>query len=362
EAAGPPIVDLTRSNPTAVGLPVVEGVLAALADPRAARYRPAPLGLDSAREAIAAFMTRQGTPTDASSVVVTASTSEAYGLLFKLLCDAGDDVMVPAPSYPLFEHLARFEHVAPAPYPLAYDGRWHVTAADLRAARTARTRAVLAVHPNNPTGSYLKADELEALAALGLPLISDEVFSPYPLDDLAEIPTARVARGPLVFSLHGLSKLACLPQLKLSWICVSGPDGLVDEALQRLELIADAYLSVAGPVQLALPAILDASAPVTRATHERLRRNLRTMRAQCAGSPVDALHVEGGWYAVLRLPVTRDDESWALRLLRDDGVLVQPGYFYDFDGGPYAVLSLITPPDELDRGLEALLARVSDDL
>jgi hypothetical protein len=176
------------------------------------------------------------------------------------------------------------------------------------------------------------------------------------------VPSAPIAGSSLVFSLHGLSKLACLPQLKLSWICVSGPSGATEEALQRLELIADAYLSVASPVQLALPEILDASAPVAQATHQRLRRNLRDLRARCAGSPVDALHVEGGWYAVLRLPVTRDDESWALRLLRDDGVLVQPGYFYDFDGGPYAVLSLITPPDELDRGLEALLARVSDDL
>jgi alanine-synthesizing transaminase len=359
--AGRRLLDLTVSNPTDAGLPPFHQALAALHTPGGHRYQPESLGLLSAREAVSAWMSAQGVPVSAERIVLTASTSEAYAFLFKLLCDPGDEVLVPAPSYPLFGYLAQLESAAVANYPLHYDGHWHAPLHLLREACSPATRAVITVHPNNPTGSYLKHDELAELASLGLPIISDEVFAPYPLEaDPKRAASALQARDALVFSLHGLSKLAGLPQLKLAWICIGGPDAWVDEARARLELIADTFLSVSTPVQLALPAILSAHAPITAAIAVRTARNLARLRQLTAGSALDVLRVEGGWYAVVRLPAVLDDHSWALRLL-DRDVWVQPGYFYDFATGSYVVLSLLSDEHDFERGVTRILQAVSLD-
>jgi alanine-synthesizing transaminase len=340
--------------------PAPAWVRAALDDPAADVYRPEPLGLRSAREAVARYMAELGHPVTPEHVVLTASTSEAYGFLFKLLCEPGDEILVPTPSYPLLEHLCRLEGVRSRPYALAWDGRWHVTADALSAAGGTRTRAVIAVHPNNPTGSYLKREELALLAGLGLPLISDEVFAPYALSEDAErAGSALDAADSLVFTLHGLSKLVGLPQLKLSWLCVGGHEEVAREACARLEWIADTYLSVATPVQLALPELLARHGELGAPIRARLAVNLAQLRAQTQGSATTPLHVEGGFYAILRLPALRDDESWALELLERDAVLVQPGYFYDLPEGPFAVLSLLPDPAVFEEGLRRLLRRVS---
>jgi aspartate/methionine/tyrosine aminotransferase len=361
-AAGRTPIDLTISNPTDAAFPV-------LSDPawvertvaRSTRYDPAPFGIPLARDAIAAWMAAQAMPVPANHVVVTASTSEAYALLFKLLCDPGDEVLVPAPSYPLLDHLCRLEAVTTQAYPLRYDGRWHLSVGEIAERVGPRTRAVVLVSPNNPTGSFTKRDELERLAALGLPIVSDEVFGAYPLrDDPARSTSAVASANVLSFSLFGLSKLAALPQHKLSWLAVGGPPREVEEALARLEIIADAFLSVATPIQLALPAILSGHRAVTDAIGARLHENLAALRSAVAGTPIDLLDVEGGWYATLRLPATRDDEAWALDLLEHAGVLVQPGYFYDFAGGPHVVLSLLTPPDALTEGSKRLVRHVTE--
>jgi aspartate/methionine/tyrosine aminotransferase len=358
-SAGRELLDLTESNPTRAQLPPARAALQALLHPAAAHYDPDPLGLPSARAALSAWLRERGQAVPPDQIVLTASTSEAYAFVFKLLCDPGDDVLVPAPSYPLFEHLAQLEGVHARSYRLRYDGRWHLPAGTLAPLVGPRTRAVLTVHPNNPTGSCLKRDELAQLAATGLPIVSDEVFAPYTLapepDALA---SALGCPDALTFVLNGLSKLAGLPQLKLAWLCVDGPPAAVREALSRLELIADSFLSVSTPVQLALPAILEAHGELTDAISARLRANLAHLRAQLTGSPVSALHVEAGWYAVLRLPAVLDDEAWAVTLLERHGVLVQPGYFYDLEAGPYAVVSLLTIPDVFQRGIERLRAAV----
>ena len=354
--SGRALLDLTESNPTRAELPRFDAAIAALARPAAHAYAPEPFGMRSARAAASAWMAQHAAPVPTERIVLTASTSEAYAFLFKLLCDPGDEVLVPAPSYPLFEHLAQLEDVRARSYPLAYDGRWHITAEALHAARTPRTRAVVVVSPNNPTGSYLKRGELAHMAQLQVPIISDEVFAPYPLTTDAErVPSALCATDALVFTLHGLSKLAGLPQLKLSFLCAGGPQALVSEALARLELIADSFLSVSTPVQLALPEILAAHAPVTNAIRDRLLRNLARLSLHTADTPVTALHVEGGWYAVLHLPRLMDDEDWALALLDRADTLVQPGYFYDLEDGPYVVLSLLTPGATFETGLGRLV-------
>ena len=360
---GHPLLDLTESNPTCAGIPYArDAILAALAAPGALVYEPASFGLAAAREAVARELSAQGPAVDASRVVLTASTSEAYAFLFKLLCDAGDEVLVPVPSYPLFEHLARLEGVRAVPYRLAYDGGWRVDVDSARAARTARTRAVVLVTPNNPTGSYVKRDELDALAALGLPLVSDEVFARYPLrEDATRAASALEAGGaPLVFALGGLSKLAALPQMKLAWIAVGGDDARAGEALARLEIVADAYLSVGAPVQHALPALLASRALAEGAIGERTRRNLAGVRAAVAGSAASVLDVEGGWYATLRVPATRPEQAWALTLLEEDGVHVHPGHFFDFEREAYLVVSLLTPPEVLREGVRRIVRRLAD--
>jgi alanine-synthesizing transaminase len=357
-----PLLDLTTSNPTEAFLPYDrDAILSALARPGSLVYEPAPFGLPIAREAVARDLSAHGPPVDPARVMLTASTSEAYAFLFKLLCDPGDEVLVPRPSYPLFEHLARLESVEAIPYRLAYDGAWHVDLPSVRAAITPRTRAIVTVSPNNPTGSYLKASELAGLAALGLPIVSDEVFARYPLrEDPARARSALEAAGaPLVFALGGLSKLAALPQAKLAWTAVDGESARVDAALGRLEVIADAFLSVAAPVQHALPALMASGAVARQAIRDRTLRNLAWLGSAVAGSAVSLLDVEGGWYATLRLPRTLVEQAWALTFLEEDGVHVHPGHFFDFDREAYVVVSLLTPEATLREGSLRLLARVA---
>lgn len=355
-----PISDLTASNPTVAGLPYDTGAITrALSGTRALTYEPLAFGMPSAREAAAQEMSR-AKPVDPSRVFLTASSSEAYSFLFKLLCDPGDDVAIGAPSYPLFEHLAKLENVRVSPYRIAYDGAWHVDLDSLSRAIGKRTRAIVIVHPNNPTGSFVSKAELARMASFGLPIVSDEVFVDYALtEESNRAATAREAEDVLVFALGGLSKSAALPQMKLGWTAVSGPDALVRDALERMELIADTFLSVGTPVQHALPALLEAGATTRAAIVERAKKNLSTIdRVLGKNSPVTRLRVDGGWYAPLRLPSTKSEEDWVLELLRQDGVLVHPGAFFDFEREAYVVVSLLTPERDLEGGMLKIAERV----
>ncbi len=360
KSLGRPILDLTESNPTRAGVAYDrDALLRAIAPPAALSYEPEPFGMTHAREAVAKELGAQGLAVPASRIVLTASTSEAYAFVFKLLCDPGEEVLVPEPSYPLFELLARFEGVRLVPYPLVYDGAWHIDTRALERARSPRTRAVLLVSPNNPTGSYVKMDELAALESLGLPLVSDEVFASYPFGpDPRRAGSALEARGTLVFALGGLSKLAGLPQMKLAWIAAGGPEALLEAALSRLELIADSFLSVGTPVQHALPALLAAGQGTRRAILARTRHNLETLRALVHESAATLLSVEGGWYATLRLPRTLPEEEWALRFLEEDAVYVHPGHFFDFAEEAFVVISLLVPEELFGEGVRRILSRV----
>jgi alanine-synthesizing transaminase len=361
-AARQPILDLTLSNPTLAGLVEPEGLLAPLADDAGRRYAPLPFGRPEARAAVAADFAARGTPVAPERVVLHASTSEAYGFLFKLLCDPGDDVLVPRPGYPLFDFLAGLESVAQRSYALAWDGEWHLDRHALEAAIGPRTRAIVAVSPGNPTGSYLKADELEALDALcaerGLALVVDEVFADVPLrDDPRRAGSAARDGGALAFALGGLSKSCGLPQLKLAWTAVSGPPALRQEALSRLELVADTYLPVATPVQVALKALLARKAELQEPIRARVAANLAALRAALApAAGLSLLEPEGGWSAVLRVPNTCSEEERVLGLLERQGVLVHPGYFFDFPGEAYLVLSLLPRPEVFGEGVARLVA------
>jgi alanine-synthesizing transaminase len=356
--------DLTESNPTRVGLPYPSRLLDALAKPSGLAYTPEPFGLPSARDAVARDFRRRGMSVPRDRVVLTASTSEAYSMLFKLLCNPGDEVLVPAPSYPLFEYLAALDSVRPCAYQLEYHGAWSLDIDGLRRATTDRTRAVVVVSPNNPTGSYLKRAELDALAihcrAHALALIGDEVFAEYVLDaDLPRTTSVLAQRQALTFSLGGLSKGLGLPQLKLGWMVAAGPEELVKPALERLEIICDTYLSVATPVQTGLPALLADGAAIRTAIRERVTRNYRALLEAASGSPsVDVLPAEGGWYAVMQVPAMQSEESLALQLLEHDRVLVHPGYFFDFPREAFLVLSLLPCPEVFDRAVSKVLARV----
>jgi alanine-synthesizing transaminase len=357
-AAGVEVLSLAESNPTVVGLAPDEAeLLRCLAPAGAARYEPEPFGHPVARAAVARDLAARGFAVTAEQVLCTASTSEAYGHLFKLLCDPGDRVLVPAPSYPLFDTLAQLEGIELVPYRLAYDGAWHLDASELR--RDAR--AVIAVHPNNPTGHYLKRAELAVLAELGLPIVSDEVFADYALGEDAERAQSALeaAQRVLVFRLGGLSKALALPQLKLAWTAVAGPAPQRDEALRRLAHIADAYLSPATPVQLALPDLLALAPRVQERIIARCAANLGTLRRTLGtDSAASVLAVEGGWYAIVRLPEVLDEDGWVLALLERDRVLVQPGYYYELGRGAFVVLSLIPRERDFAEGVARLARRV----
>jgi aspartate/methionine/tyrosine aminotransferase len=361
-SSGERILDLTESNPTraAIEYPRPE-ISRALADPRMLRYDPHPFGSQEAREAVAGYYRGR---VDPARILLTASTSEAYAYLFKLLADPGDEILVPRPSYPLFDYLARLECVRIAPYPLFYDHGWHLDAHALRRAATERTRAIVVVNPNNPTGSYLKAREAAELTALarerGLAIISDEVFSDYWFDhDSQRVSTLAAAHEALTFSLGGLSKAAGLPQMKLAWIVVSGPERAARDALGRLELIADTYLSVGGPVQAALPRLLGMRDAIAQQIRARVASNLALVREAMRPTGARLLDVEGGWYATLHMPRIRSEEEWALGLLESDNVLVQPGYFYDFESEPFLVVSLLTEPAVFREGVQRIAAYAS---
>lgn len=357
-AAGKRLRDLSSGNPAQVGLSLGELSLSPLSNRALLEYEPEAFGPLRAREAISREFPEHGPAIPPEQIVITASTSEAYSFLLKLLCDPGDEVLVPAPSYPLLEHLSRFESVVTRPYRLAYDGAWHIDFASI--ARGPRTRAILVVNPNNPTGQFLAKEELERLASFGLPIISDEVFSSYPLElGPGRARSALEHPGALVFALSGLSKLVALPQMKLAWIAVSGPKLARTEALARLELIADAFLSPSAPSLHALPTWLRARPTIHGLIHGRLIRNLGTLTRAVKNSPITRLPVEGGWYAPLRLPATKTDEEWALELLEKTGVAVHPGYFFDFGGPPHVVVSLITPEEELSEAANLLVDYVA---
>jgi hypothetical protein len=337
-----------------------------MAADEAMRYDPHPCGRPEAREAVSADYHRRGLTVPADRIVLTASTSEAYALLFKLLCDPGDEVLVPRPSYPLFEHLTRLDNVRPVPYELAYEGAWRVNLDSVSRGLTDRTRAVLLVSPNNPTGSVVTAGELSAIGGLcsrrGVAIIGDEVFADYPLGgDRLPGPSVLEAPDALTFGLGGLSKSIGLPQVKLGWLAASGPDALVGTALERLEIIADAYLSVSTSVQLAAGHLLSAGADVRAQIGARVRANLESLTAAARRHPTcTVLHADAGWSAVVQVPATLDEEALVLDLLERCGVLVHPGYFFDFPREAFLVVSLLVRPEEFQVGAEKMLGGVKE--
>ncbi len=447
-AGGARVLDLTVSNPTRAGLAYNDAaILAALASPRALDYDPQSKGLLAAREAVAAYYRDRcgrggrdvpgnvatsgisdGIVVDPERIVLTTSTSEGYSFVFRLLCNAGDELLVPKPSYPLFEFLADLQDVRLVAYPLIYDHGWQMDFPSLERAVTERTRGVVVVHPNNPTGSFVSEGEVESLNSFcrerGLAVIADEVFLDYglgtsgaealfqsQLDRSAEsaappksnpVPShskfaatesgssqvaesansrslhAHVDRASpihmlgrddrgfgsfagnlevLTFTLSGLSKIAALPQMKVAWVVTSGPEELAAEAMGRLEVIADTYLSMNAPMQWAVPALLEQRKDIQRQLMDRVRANLAELDRQLAGQKAcERLSVEGGWYAVVRVPVTRSDEELAIELVREKAVVVHPGHFYDFPGDGYLVLSLITAAEEFKEGMGRVLA------
>ena len=357
-AAGADVLDLTESNPTRAGLAYPQAeILAALADADALRYHPSPRGLDSAREAVTGYYRDRGTQIPMNNILLTASTSEAYSYLFKLLANPGDEILAPRPSYPLFEFLADLESVHIRQYPLRYDGVWHVDFDALEHTITPRTRAIVVVNPNNPTGSFLKRAELDVLDSLaaerGLAILSDEVFRDYAFAGEPNlVSTLAGDRRALTFSMSGLSKIAGLPQMKLGWVVASGPR--CPQALDALELIADTYLSVSTPVQVALPRLLGLSGSILNEIRRRTAENLAHLRETMLGSAATLLRTEGGWYAVLQVPRTRTEEEWTLKLLGDLDVLVQPGFFFDFESEAFLVLSLLPDANTFAEGVSRL--------
>ena len=358
---GARILDLTESNPTRAGLEYPPEIVRAFDDPRMLVYEPSPAGATEAREAVASYYAARGERVETGRILLTASTSEAYAWLFKLLCDAGDHVLVPRPSYPLFEFLANLESVEVRQYPLAYHGGWAIDLDALAAAVSDRTRAVVLVNPNNPTGSYVKRAELQALSRLcaerRIALISDEVFSDYALGEAPDAERVRTLVGVeecLAFSMSGFSKVAGLPQMKLGWIVTSGPAKLQAEAMEKLEWIADTYLSVSTPVACAAARLLAAGESVQRQIRERTAGNLAVARDALAGSAAGILVVEGGWYITVRMPRIHSEEDWAIQLLTQASVLTQPGFFYDFESEAFLIVSLLSVPEVFREGIARL--------
>jgi alanine-synthesizing transaminase len=361
---GAPVIDLTESNPTRVGLSYPPDLLAPLSNAASLEYDPQPLGLWPARAAVAADFRRRGIVISADRVALTASTSEAYGLLFKLLCDAGDSVLVPRPGYPLFEHLTRLESVDAVPYDLEYHGSWRIDLASVQRASGPRVKAILIVSPNNPTGSFLHRDDWAALselsAARGWAIIGDEVFADYAIDPAPHATHVLADGDVLAFSLGGLSKSAGLPQVKLGWIGFGGPVSKVDEAMAAYEIVADTYLSVSTPVQVAAPSLIESGAAIRSQIQARIAANLASLRTQAAAhASASVLPVEGGWSAVLQVPAVRSEEALALELLDQDNVLVHPGYFFDFAKEAFVVVSLLVETASFDAAIARVLKRAA---
>lgn len=364
--AGLPLFDLTASNPTQCGFAYDEAaILSSLAAPQALAYDPNPQGMLSAREAVCGYYRGHGAIVDPVQIFLTTSTSEAYSYVFRLLCDPGDEVLIAQPSYPLFDFLAALDDVKLVPYSLFYDHGWHLDIEAVRQRITPRTRAIALVHPNNPTGHFTKPQEREQLEALcsehGLALIVDEVFLDYPL---TQTEARSFAAGPhpvLTFVLSGLSKIAGLPQMKAAWITAFGQAPELNQALARLEVIADTFLSMNAPVQCALPLWLARRHAIQQQIQERTTRNLHRLDELLARqSMVTRLVVEAGWYAVLRIPAIRRDEDVAIDLIQSAGVSVHPGYFFGFSGDGWLVVSLLTREEEFQPGIAAILRMYSE--
>ncbi len=378
-ASGREVLDLTASNPTTIGLHYHrEAILSALTNEKVVRYEPDPKGLRVARDAVAAYYRERGTTVDPERIILTTSTSEAYSFIFRLLCEPDDEIIIGQPSYPLFEILADLQDVRLKSYPLFYDHGWHIDRHALAIAITDRTRAVIVVHPNNPTGSYVQPKEAEQLQAFcsqhQMAIVADEVFLDFahqsagqqtfacqpagqPITDDRKPKTENQAA--LTFTLSGLSKIAGLPQMKFAWIVVSGPENLVNDAVARLEIIADTYLSMNAPIQLAAPALFETRDVFQRQLMQRIVANLAELDRQLSAQQAcTRLEIEGGWYAILRVPATRSDEDLAVELLEKHSVLLHPGHFYGFTSDGYLVLSLIALEDEFREGVKRLLAFV----
>jgi alanine-synthesizing transaminase len=362
---GEPIVDLTLSNPTLADFKTVtDQILQPLSNPRSLTYDPRPFGLSAARAAVTEYYRSQQISVDPANILLTASTSEAYSFLLRLLCNPGDEILVPTPSYPLFEFLAQLHDVSLKCYRLAYDGEWHVHLDSLREVITPKTRAIVLLHPNNPTGSFIRTNERDAINRIAtshnIPLIVDEVFHAYSFDGN---PPASFASNTaaLTFTLNGISKLFGLPQMKLAWTVISGPSHLVEESRSRLDIIADTFLSVNAPVQSALPSYFDHLLTRTEEVRKRVRENYAGIRSLVAGSPVTVLECHGGWSAVLRLPLIHSDETWALKLLERHGVLTHPGGLFGFEENSYLVVSLLPPSYEFTRGIQIMRNYVEEE-
>ncbi len=361
-AAGAGVIDLTESNPTRAGFQYRQSeILEALGDARALLYEPHPAGLWAARESVSSgYYAPRGLKVDPARILLTASTSEAYAYLMKLLADPGDELLTPAPSYPLFEFLAGLESVRVKQYPLIYDGEWSIDLESLARAITKRTRAVVVVNPNNPAGSFIKRRELARLASIcrehDMAIISDEVFADYAFaEDTERVESLADCEETLTFSMSGLSKAVGLPQMKLGWVVVGGPERERTTAIERLELVADTYLSVGAPVQHALPRLLAAGAEVRDQIRERTRRNFDVLRNTTQNSACRTLNSEGGWYGIIETPRVRTEEEWALELLDRCDTLTQPGYYYDFDRDALLVVSLLTESAALAEGVHRVL-------
>jgi alanine-synthesizing transaminase len=346
-AHGEQIIDLTESNPTRCGFPYPEQeILTALSDNSILTYKPKPRGLLSAREAISEYYRRNDISVSPENIILTSSTSEAYTFLLKLLCNTNDEVTVTIPSYPLFEYLCQINDVALRHYNLIYDGEWHTDFETLESSITDKTRAIVAVHPNNPTGSYFKIDEFEKICSLAnkhnLAVIVDEVFSLYAFQpDKRRAVILNSDLNVPVFSLNGISKLLGLPQLKLSWIVAGGNSKYTSEALKRLDIIADSFLSVNTPVQIALPKLIKLSSNIGTIIHKRVESNYTMLQSVFRNSNATVLNTEGGWYAILQLPQTKTDEQWADKILSRLNILVYPGYFFDIPQKSSVVVSLL---------------------
>jgi aspartate/methionine/tyrosine aminotransferase len=360
-AAGKPLVDLTVSNPTECGFVYDQrAILDALSNPAALKYEPVARGLATARQAVAEYYAEHGASAGIEDIFLTTSTSEAYSYVFRLLCNPCDEILIPTPSYPLFDFLADLQDVKLARYPLVYDHGWQIDFHTLEQAITPRTRGVIVVNPNNPTGHFAKRVEMEKLngicAAYKLAIIADEVFLDFSLGT-GRPPSFAGNRDALTFTMSGLSKICGLPQMKAAWLVVGGPQELKSEALARLEIIADTYLSMNAPVQLAMPSFLSHRSAFQNQLMDRVRRNLAELDRQLALQKVcSRLEIEGGWYAVLRVPATHTDEESALALLNEKGVYVHPGHFYDFPSRGYLVVSLIAFEKTFVDGIARLLS------
>jgi len=363
-AAGKPLLDLTISNPTECGFEYdSELILNALRNPAALKYEPNPKGLECARRAVAEYYAEKGAAVAVEDIILTTSTSEAYSFVFRLLSDPGDEIQIPAPSYPLFDFLADILDVSLVRYPLIYDHGWQIDFHALEQVITPRARAIIVVHPNNPTGHFTKPEEMAKLNAVcsarHLAIIADEVFLDFPLDGTQPMSFAANS-GALTFTLSGLSKISGLPQMKAAWLVAGGPQAARAEALGRLEVIADTFLSINAPVQLAMPALLERRHGFQKQLLARVRRNLSELDRQLATQRVcGRLAVEGGWYAILRVPATRSSDDLAIDLLKSKGISVHPGHFYELPPTGFLVVSLLTSEEAFLKGIGGVLASIT---